>query len=69
MTSRLNKVSEVALNDDSVIQYKDTGDILGGNRCIRNIQKCADSCNSISGGGIKECEHEATRMPLLMQVT
>jgi len=40
MTSRLNQTSEVALDDDSVMQYKDTHDILGGNRCIRNIQEC-----------------------------
>lgn len=68
MTSRLNQMSEVALDDDSVIQYKETHDILGGNRCIRNIQKCADSLNSICAGGIKECEYEAPRIPLLMQV-
>jgi hypothetical protein len=54
MTSRLNLMSEVVLDDDSVIQYKDTGDILGrgggGNTFIRNIQKCADSCHSICAG-------------------
>jgi hypothetical protein len=48
-------MSDVALDDASEIQYKVIGDIVGSNRCIRNIQKCADSCNSICAGGIEKC--------------